>query len=189
MGFHASGDAYTRRYDDITVDEPRVIRCIDDSLIWDGAESIEDCFWHAFDYIKICADNGVIFNKEKFQFAQDEVEFAGFMITRHGVKPPKRIVAAIEAFPTPRNITDIRSWFGLINQVAYAFSQMAMMAPFRELLASKKRTLFWDSTMDKLFEMSKKEVITSFTKVSTRLKFCGRPACVRTGRRKESASR
>lgn len=159
MGFHASGDAYTRRFDDITVGEPRTVRCIDDSLLWDDAERIDDSFWHTFDYIKLCADNGIIFNREKFQFAQEEVEFAGFSITKEGMKPPKRIIAAIREFPTPRNITDVRAWFGLVNQVAYAFSQAETMAPFRELLASKKRAFFWDSTMDELFQASKEEVI------------------------------
>ena len=36
MGFHVLGDAYTRRFDDITVEQPCVVRCIDDSLLWDN---------------------------------------------------------------------------------------------------------------------------------------------------------
>ena len=35
MGFHASGDAYTRRFDDITSGQPRLVRVIDDSMLWD----------------------------------------------------------------------------------------------------------------------------------------------------------
>ena len=75
MGFHASGDAYTRRFDDIAADQPRVVRCIDDSLLWDA--DIEKSFWHVFDYIKTCADSGIVFNREKFVFAEPTVEFAG----------------------------------------------------------------------------------------------------------------
>jgi len=33
MGFHSSGDAYTRRFDDITANFPRKTRCVDDSLL------------------------------------------------------------------------------------------------------------------------------------------------------------
>jgi hypothetical protein len=157
MGFHASGDAYTRRFDDITYGVKRTVRCIDDSILWDT--TVTEAFWHTFDYLKLCADNGVVFNKEKFQFAQDTVEFAGYDISTTGYKPPKKIIAAIAEFPTPKNITDIRSWFGLINQVAYTFSQTRVMAPFRDLLASKTRKFFWDETMDKLFQRSKCEVI------------------------------
>ena len=62
MGFHTSGDAYTRRFDDITVNVERKARCIDDSLLWDT--DIEQSFWHTFDYIKLCADNGIFFTQK-----------------------------------------------------------------------------------------------------------------------------
>ena len=35
MSFHVSGDAFTRRFDDITAGYPRVVRIIDDSLLWE----------------------------------------------------------------------------------------------------------------------------------------------------------
>ena len=159
MGFHASGDAYTRRFDDITTGQPRVVRCIDDSLLWDPADDIAASFWHAFDYIKLCADNGVVFNREKFVFAEESVDFAGFNVHREGVRPPQKIISAIRDFPAPRNITDIRSWFGLVNQVSYAFANAKIMGPFRELLASKKRAFYWDGTLEEIFQRSKEEIV------------------------------
>ena len=44
------------------------------------------------------------------------------------------MLRAISEFPTRKNLTDVRSWFGLVNQVAYAFSMTDKMLPFRELL-------------------------------------------------------
>ena len=158
QGFHASGDAYTKRFDAITSGTPRYTRCIDDSLLWD--DGIEDAFWHTMHYIKKCADNGIVFNPAKFVFAQDELEFAGFHLTAEGYKPPKRIIDAIQNFPQPTNITGVRSWFGLINQVSYAFAQAPLMAPFRELLAGAKRKWYWDSTLTQIFEESKKHIIS-----------------------------
>ena len=158
MGFHTSGDAYTRRFDDITVDVQRTVRCVDDTLLWDN--SIEDAFWHTFDFLSLCSTNGIVFNREKFIFARSTIDFAGFEITPSGYRPPKRIISAIQDFPTPTNITDIRLWFGLVNQVAYAFAQAKVMEPFRELLASKtQRLFFWDETMDTIFQKSKEEII------------------------------
>lgn len=37
QGFHAFGDGYTRRFDDITVDMFRKAPCIEDSLLWDDS--------------------------------------------------------------------------------------------------------------------------------------------------------
>lgn len=155
MGFHASGDAYTRRFDDITSDQPRVVRCVDDSLLWD--DNIEKSFWHTFEYLKKCADNGIIFNNDKFQFALETAEFAGFEITADGYKPLRKLLKAVSDFPTPTNITDIRSWFGLINQLSYTFAQARVMTPFRELLT--KKTFYWDSTMEEIFKSSKKKIV------------------------------
>ena len=66
---------------------------------------------------------GMVFSPDKFQFAKETVEFVGFMITMKGIKPMDRYLETIRNFPTPTNITDICSWYGLINQVAYAFSK------------------------------------------------------------------
>ena len=157
MGYHASGDAFTRRFDDITREFRNVARCVDDSLLTD--ETIEESFYHTFDYLKHCADNGIIFNREKFVFAQESCEFAGFELTKDGYRPTKSKLDAIRNFPTPATITDVRAWFGLVNQVAYAFNQSKVMAPFRELLKTKNAKFYWDETLDKVFNESKAKVV------------------------------
>ena len=108
------------------------MRIIDDGCLYD--DDIASAFWHTFDHIKHCADHGIVFNREKFRFARESVEFAGFEVTMTGYKPSQKLLTAIQDFPTPTNITDVRSWFGIINQVSYAFSQTQLMEPFRNLL-------------------------------------------------------
>ena len=175
MGYHVSGDAYTRRFDDITQGFPRIARIIDDTLLWDS--NIAASFWHTFDYLKLCAENGVIFNKDKFQFCQHVVEFAGFELLEDGYRPLKKILSAIRDFPVPKSTTDVRSWFGLINQLAYAFSQASIMEPFRQLLSSK--TFFWDETLDQLFKSSKEKII-ELVKDGVKTFEPDRPTCLTT---------
>lgn len=85
------------------------------------------------------------------------MEFAGFEITPTTVKPCRKYVRAISDFPTPRNITDVRSWFGLVNQVSYAFNMTAAMAPFRELL-KPTRPFEWNDTHKAAFAQSKLQI-------------------------------
>ena len=134
---------------------PWKTRCIDDTLFWD--EITESAFWHTLDYAK----NGIVFNPDKFQFARDEVEveFASLLITTDGIKPTKKIIEAILNFPTPTNITGVRSYFRLVNQVSYTFSQAEVMAPFWELLHTKDCKFYWDANLESLFEESKKNII------------------------------
>ena len=156
QGFHASNDAYTKRFDDITEGYPRVKRITDDSILWDT--DIASSFWHIVNYIKLCADHGVVFNPDKFEFAKEIIEFASFTITPDGYKPSVKLMDAIRNFPSPTNITGIRSWFGLINQTSYAFASAPRMAPFRDLL-KRNGKFYWDDTLELLFQESKNEII------------------------------
>ena len=158
QGFFSSGDGYTRRYDMITKDVPRCKKIVDDTLLHD--ETIEESYWHTWDYLKLCAENGVVVNVGKFQFCQTSVTFAGLKLTPNGVAPTDRMLAAIKDFPVPKDITGARSWFGLVNQVSWAHTITEEMKPFRELI--KKNSKFhWSSTLDSLFKKSKELIISA----------------------------
>ena len=116
QGYIASGDGYSRRYDEVVASFPRKTKCIDDTPLW--SDIIHDCFFQAAQWLDICRRNGITLKPEKFTFAHDVVEFAGFEITCDTIRPCQRYLRAITEFPTPRNITDVRSWFGLLNQVS-----------------------------------------------------------------------
>ena len=139
-------------------------------------------FWHTIDFLIHCSNNGVVFNPKKFKFCQSEVDFAGFRITANGMKPSDSLMDAIASFPKPRCITDARSWFGLVNQVAYSFSVSKVMLPFRELL--KPGPWYWDDTLDKLFEQSKSTIVQLIND-GVRLYEPNRPTCICTDWSKE----
>lgn len=156
QGYIASGDGYTRRYDEITSSIPNKTKCVDDTLLW--ADTIEESFYQAAHWLDICGRHGITLNPDKFNFAQDNVEFAGFEITSDTVKPCPRFINAISNFPTPKNLTDIRSWFGLVNQVSYTFSMADTMKPFRELLKPTNH-FHWDDSLQEAFEKSKVTIV------------------------------
>ena len=70
-------------------------------------------------FLETVGNGGIVLHQKKFQFARDTVDFAGFRITNDAVEPVPKYLDAIRGYPTPRNITDIRSWFGLVNQVSH----------------------------------------------------------------------
>ena len=156
QGYIASGDGYTQRFDEIAADFPNKTKRIDDTCMW--SDSIAECFFQACEWLNLCGSNGIVLNPEKFVFAQDIVEFAGFDITLDEVKPCRKYIDAIHQFPTPQNITDIRSWFGLVHQVSYYTSMTEKMCPFRDLL--KPKTPFcWDNQLQQIFDECKRSII------------------------------
>ena len=176
QGYIASGDGYTRRYDELVADKRDKTKCIDDVLLW--ADSIEKSFHQTVEWLDLCGRNGITLNPEKFAFAEETVEFAGFEIGPDTVRPSSRYMQAISDFPKPRNITDVRSFFGLINQVAYTFSMTERMAPFRHLL-QPKTPFVWSDELDALFDECK-HIIAREIEHGVKIFDPNRPTCLTT---------
>ena len=159
QGAKSAGDAYTERYDRLVSEIEDKTKCVDDALLW--KPSIKEQFYHTCRYLTLCSRNGIVFNKKKFCFAREEVEFAGFLITKDEVKPCNKVLESIRDFPVPKTITDIRGWFGLVNQVAPFYANRKVMEPFRELLKppAQGKKVYWDDNLTKLFDESKQVII------------------------------
>ena len=82
---------------------------------------------------------GIILNSDKFQFAQQTVDFAGFRISASSVELLPEFFGAIRQFPTPANITDIRIWFGFVDHVANHAQLRDHVAPFKPFLSPKRK--------------------------------------------------
>ena len=121
-------------------------------------DNIEENFFRVCKFLTQAARGGCTFNPKKFQFGSTDVTFLGFSITADGIKPNKEFLENILSFPTPRSITDIRSWFGAINQISYAVAAAPIMVPFRHLLSSKV-PFNWTPELQSAFDASKQEII------------------------------
>ena len=161
QGYIASGDAYTRRFDEIICDIKNKTKVIDDTIMW--APSIEESFFQTAKFLEICGKNGIILNPSKFAFARNTVNFAGFEISTTSVRPCPQLFEAIMKYPTPKTLTDVRSWFGLTNQVSYAFACAEKMQPFRALLQAKI-PFKWTPNLDDIFEETKTVIIQEIQK-------------------------
>ena len=131
--------------------------------------SITDAFYHTFDFLITCAKNNVTLNPKKFRFCRKEVDFAGYALGWDKFYPSNEMLSAIADFPMTNqpSITDIRAWFGLINQISPFFATTETMEPFLELLkhtTSKSKAVFWDSTLQELFEKSKQTICSEISK-------------------------
>ena len=147
QGYIALGDGYTCCYNEIVAHIPQKSLRVDDSLL--RSNSTEESFWQAINWLDICSRNSIPFSLTKFVFASDTAEFGGFWITSDSVTPCPKFLQPILDFQRPKNIIVIRSSFGLLNQVSYAFSMVQQMLPFRELL--KPGTKFtWNNSLNQI---------------------------------------
>ena len=156
QGYLASGDGYTQRFADITKEISNKRTIIDDTVIW--GEDLKENFQQVCQLLEMCSKAGLVFNSDKFQFGKETVEFAGLEITSYGVRPSKKFLDAIRAFPRPENISEMRSFFGMINQVSYAFAMSETMEPFRHLLRPGTR-FTWSPALQECFNKAKEKIV------------------------------
>ena len=156
QGSLSSGDGYTFWYDQIIRALKKLKKCVDDVLGW--ADTLWELFFSAMNFLYHTNSHGVTQNPAKFAWGRREIEFLGFWLSEDGVQPSQETLKSITDFPRPSDITGIRSWFGLIDKVAFKFSKNALMAPFRDLL-SKNAVFAWNNSLQEAFDTAKKEII------------------------------
>ena len=161
QGFLSSGDSYNQRFDAILADFTRKERCVDDTVHYD--EDLETHWWRTIDFLSTMGAAGAVMNADKFQFSQRQVDFAGFRIAETSIEPLPKYLDAIQTFPTPKSTKDIRSWFGLVNQVSNYAQLRDYMEIFRPFLCPKHK-FFWTPALNNAFEQSKEWIIQSIKK-------------------------
>ena len=79
---------------------------VDDTLPYDS--SIEEAFWHIFEFLETCARAGVMLKPEKFKFCRREVKFVGFHLGWSCYQPSSECLRSIKDFAMPKqpSITD-----------------------------------------------------------------------------------
>ena len=177
QGFLSSGDGYNRRFEAILADFDRKERCVDDTCHYDALDALETHWWRTIDLLSICGAAGIVLNPDKFQFAKTTVDFAGFEVSEDKILPLPKYLTSIKSFPTPTSTTDIRSWFGLINQVANYAQLRDTLELFRPFLSPRYK-FFWSAVLDKAFKDSK-EVIVNAIKEGVQIFDIRRKTCLR----------
>ena len=124
--------SYTHRFSLITQDIKNKQTIVDDTAIW--SDNVEQNFYDVVNLLETGHKAGLVFNSDKFQFAQEMVHFAGLEVLMDGVRPVRKFLESIHSFTRQETISEARAFFGMINQVSYSFSMSLVMELFRHLL-------------------------------------------------------
>ena len=157
MGLSASGDEFCRRTDEAMEGLEGVKKLVDDIIIF--APNDEILLDRILAVFKKCEEWGITLTKSKFQYG-NSVKFAGFIVDENGSKPDPEKVSSIRNFPSPKDLTNLRSWMGLVNQFAsFAPDLKHAMVPLQGLLKPKNAYL-WTSEHEEAMQKVK-DILTS----------------------------
>ena len=160
-GLSSIAEHYNRRMADAFQGLTGFRRIVDDIIIYDKDETTHKK--HVREFLKRCQDRKITLNRDKCKFCQTEVSFAGFHMSAEGYRVDPSITEAITRFPTPATRTDLRSFFGLANQLAASTDQIAkLLEPMRPLLSSKNEFV-WSSTHEQALSKAKEHLASAPT--------------------------
>ncbi|XP_041671079.1 neoverrucotoxin subunit beta-like [Cheilinus undulatus] len=131
-----------------------VVCHIDDLLVWGRDQEEHDARLHAV--LKSLEKAGITLNMSKCELSKSEVVFLGHVISAAGIRPDPRKTEAIMELKEPSNVSEVRSFLGMVNQLGKFTPQLAEKdKPLCNLL-SKKNCWVWETDQARAFETLKK---------------------------------
>ena len=115
MRLSSSQDEYCARGDAALQDIDRVEKVVDDLLV--HSRTPQENLKTTLNVLGRCRKQGITLNPEKFEFLQSSEDYVGYRVSCGGVKVDSKKLEATQNFPAPTNITELRSFMGLANQL------------------------------------------------------------------------
>jgi hypothetical protein len=126
-----------------------IVVYFDDILVY--SKSLDEHIDHLHCVLTVLKKEKLYANLKKCSFCLDKVVFLGFVVGAKGIAVDEKKVKAIKKWPTPKSITEVRSFHGLASfyrRFVKDFSTLA--APLTEIV--KKSVGFkWGSEQDRAF--------------------------------------
>jgi hypothetical protein len=93
--------------------------------------------------------------KAKSSFAQTEIKYLGHIVDKQGIRPDPKKVEAVQTWPVPKNVHDVRSFLGLVNYFRKFIEHYAEIAMPLTDLTRKSRRWDWTGRCQDAFELIK----------------------------------
>jgi hypothetical protein len=137
---------------------PNVEKVVDDLLIHNATFPEHVC--NVIQVLERCREHGITLNPKKFAFGKQNVTYVGYQVGTEGIAADPTKLNAIAKFPTPTNISELRSFMGLVNQLGSFSKEISELAePLRPLL--KKYNIFaWNANHDAAFTAVKAALVS-----------------------------
>jgi hypothetical protein len=134
-----------------------VLVFVDDILIYSA--SFSEHITHLRAVLTLLQQHQLFVKASKCSFAQQELDYLGHIIGKHGVATDQSKVAAVSAWPIPQTVKVLRGFLGLTGYYRKFIQHYGILArPLTQLL--KKGTLFlWGPDQQQAFLLLKQAMV------------------------------
>nr|KYP57398.1 Retrovirus-related Pol polyprotein from transposon 17.6 [Cajanus cajan] len=134
-----------------------VVIYFDDILIY--SICLSDHIGHLRQVFTILRKNHLFGNLEKCTFCVDSALFLGFIISKNGVHVDPEKIKAIQEWPTPQSVGDVRSFYGLESFYRRFVPNFSTLASPLNDLVEKNVEFQWGEKQEKAFLTLKDKLI------------------------------
>ena len=150
MGLCSSSDEFCYRTDNAVCGLAEyLLKIVDDMLV--QARDYQELWVRLREVLSRCREAGIKISRTKLA-AGREILFAGFIISDKGIKPNPEKVAAIANFPVPRDVSELRSFLGLANQLGHFVPDVSQITVLLRGLLKKDVAYTWLPAHQEAFE-------------------------------------
>ena len=108
--------------------------------------------------IEKLGSKGLTFNKEKCQFRLRKLEFMGHVLSDKGIDPTRdKVKAIVEARP-PTNMSEVRSFLGLVTYCGKFIPNLATTSEPLRMLTRKNQPFTWGQDQEQSFNKLKEKL-------------------------------
>ena len=158
MGLCSSSDHFCRKSDEALYGIP-VEKLVDDVLVQGRTKQDALDIWERV--LKAAKEHGLTFSRSKLRYGQ-KVKFGGFMLDCTSgtveVKPDPGLMANIAEFPLPKDVSALRAFLGLVQQVSSWMCDLKHSTVKMRKLLTKDAAFHFTEEMIKEFEDCKKRM-------------------------------
>ena len=138
---------------------PHCICYLDDILVTGTTD--EDHLSNLEEVLNRLQQYGIHLREEKCQLLKERVDYLGHCIDSQGVHTSKEKVRAILEAPRPRNLSELRSFLGLLNYYAKFIANLAsILHPLYQLLQAN-HPWRWSKECERSFHKAKESLMKS----------------------------
>src|SRR5262249_6148095 len=132
---------------------------IDDILVY--SKSQEEHETHLRLVLQILREQQLFAKASKCEFWMNEVGFLGHVINKDGIRVDPKKVEAVASWPRPQNVTEIRSFLGMVGYYRRFVKDFSKIALPLTKLTRKQVKYQWDDACEESFQKLKECLTTA----------------------------